>query len=128
MSNDENTVKHGSNPCRAANYPLRSAECGVRSAECGVRSAECGVRSSECGVRNVECGVKRPHLHSPSISSALFSETPSWKASLHIMTGALPQPARHSTNSTVNLPSLVVCGPCACGSRPSLRQKCSCNL
>src|ERR1035441_6623870 len=30
MSNDENTVKHGSNPCRAANLPMRSAECEMR--------------------------------------------------------------------------------------------------
>ena len=49
-------------------------------------------------------------------------ETPSWKASLHIITGAVPQPARHSTNSTVNFPSFVVCAPCACGSSPSFAE------
>src|SRR2546422_928183 len=45
------------------------------------------------------------YLHSAKMASAFSSETPSWNASLHIMTGAVPQLARHSTNSTVYLPS-----------------------
>src|SRR5258706_10464918 len=68
------------------------------------------------------------HRQPPMISSAFALLTPSWKSSLHIITGAVPQPARHSTNSTENFPSFVVCKPCACWSRPSLVQKCSCSL
>src|SRR5436190_22001590 len=67
------------------------------------------------------------HLHCDTISSAFAVLTPSWKSSLTIITGAVPQPARHSTNSTVNFPSLVVCGPCACASRPSFSQQYWCN-
>src|SRR5438445_589248 len=62
------------------------------------------------------------------ISSDLAFETDSWKASLHTITGAVPQLARHSTNSRVYFRSLVVCGPCSCGSRPSWPQRYSCNL
>src|SRR5437868_7574851 len=41
-----------------------------------------------------------PQRHFARISSALARETPSWNVSLHITTGAVPQLARHSTNST----------------------------
>src|SRR5260221_10028025 len=68
------------------------------------------------------------HLHFPMISSAFSWLTPSWKSSLHIMTGAVPQLARHSTNSTENFPSFVVWTPCAWLSSPSFWQKCSCSL
>src|SRR5215469_465358 len=67
------------------------------------------------------------YLQSPRISSAFVLLTPSWKASPHIITGGVPQLARHSTNSTVNFPSFVVCGPCLCASRPSFAQKCLCS-
>src|SRR5689334_25101252 len=76
----------------------------------------------------IHVGQPNLHLQPPMISSALAFVTPSWKSSLHFITGAVPQPARHSTNSIENFPSFVVCKPCACGSRPSLVQKCSCSL
>ncbi len=63
-------------------------------------------------VVQIHVGQPRFHFAFPlaTISSACAGVTLGSKSSFNSTTGALPQSARHSTNSTVNFPSGVVCG------------------
>jgi hypothetical protein len=53
----------------------------------------------------------KPQSYFPSSSSARWGVRASWKSSLIMMTGAVPQLAMHSTNSTAYFPSGLLAMP-----------------
>ena len=88
--------------------PLRGARCGktLRTAS-GRAGATTGAsrasRTPECCAQLLVIYYAFAVYFARS-SSALPEAIPSWKSSFTMQTGALPQEARHSANSTENFP------------------------